>query len=92
MCALAETDVPMLPPCRSAGVRGSDLVPHLNVLDFFRQRQQERQHGGASYGMGYLVKDTLHCFCTSADEEVKATHVPVRRCACCCLGWCPHPG
>lgn len=37
--------------------------------------------------MRCLVYDTLHCFCTSADEEVKATHVPVRRCACCCCCW-----
>jgi hypothetical protein len=60
-------------------VRGSDLVPHLNLLTFFRERQQQRERGGASYGMGYLVKDTLHCFCTSADDEVKNTHIPVRR-------------
>lgn len=73
-------------------MKGKDLVPYLNLLDFFRLRQQQCQHGGASKGMGWLVFDTLYCFCTSADEEVKATHLPVRRCACCCWGWCPYRG
>jgi hypothetical protein len=55
------------------------LVPHLNMMEFFRLRQQQRERGGASFGMGWLVKDTLQAFCTSMDERILPTHLPLHR-------------
>lgn len=59
----------------SEGVKGDALVPPLNMVDFFRERQQAGRHGGASYGMGWLVKDILHEFCTSADDVIGPAHL-----------------
>jgi len=57
-------------------------VPPLNMIDLFRERQQAAaavgRHGGASYGMGWLIKDILHEFCTSADDVVGPTHLNIQ--------------
>lgn len=65
--------------CCSGGVKGDMLVPHLNMMEFFRLRQQQRERGGASFGMGWLVKDTLQAFCTSMDDRILPAHLPKHR-------------